>query len=303
MDIATSKEASIKADKEGIERIKVYSDGSALDGQVGAAAVLIRPGKETWTLRYHLGSVEHHTVFEAKLVGLILGLHLIRTEPASRTSIALGTDNQAALTAAATPRNRSGHHLAQAFMAAATNLRKSKGTANYSLTLRWTAGHVNIKGNEDADKEAKVASEGSSSPPTDLPKILKKTLKYNKSAAKQHYNIKLNNIWRREWATAPCARRLNHIDPTLPSSKFLKLTSDPKLSRKGMSWLFQLRTGHFPLNAYLHRFKHTETVHCPACGHHTETPQHFLLDCPAHAHEDGPSFQGNARRIKNMQIC
>ena len=46
MDIALSKEALIKADKEGIERIKVYSDGSALDGQVGAAVVLVRPGKE-----------------------------------------------------------------------------------------------------------------------------------------------------------------------------------------------------------------------------------------------------------------
>jgi hypothetical protein len=41
MDIPKDKEASIKADKEGTETIKVYSDGSAQEGKVGAAAVLI----------------------------------------------------------------------------------------------------------------------------------------------------------------------------------------------------------------------------------------------------------------------
>lgn len=42
---------------------------------------------------------------------------------------------------------------------------------------------------------------------------------------------------------------------------------------------------HFPLNAYLHRFKRSDSASCPACGFHTENAQHFLLDCPAYAHE------------------
>ena len=44
----------------------------------------------------------------------------------------LGADNQAALMAVATPGNRSGHYLADTFLTAATNLCKSRGTANYS---------------------------------------------------------------------------------------------------------------------------------------------------------------------------
>ena len=42
---------------------------------------------------------------------------------------------------------------------------------------------------------------------------------------------------------------------------------------------------HVPLNAYLHRFKRKESAQCPACGARKETPQHFLLECPAYAHE------------------
>jgi ribonuclease HI len=249
-------------------------------------------------LQYHLGSMAHHTVFEAELVGLLLGLQLIKTERAGRTSYTLGADNQAALSAVATPSNRSGHYLAEIFLTTAASLRKGRGTANYSLTLRWTAGHVNIKGNEEADKEAKLAAEGATSEPHTLPKILKKPLKYSKSAAKQEYKTRLMNTWRKEWSKSPRAHRLKHIDSSLPSSKFLKLTSDPKIPRKGTSWLFQLRTGHLPLNVYLHRFKRVDSAHCPACGFHAESPQYFLLDCPAYAHERWPLLTGLSPKDK-----
>ena len=58
----------------------------------------------------------------------------IRTEQKGRTSFALGVDNQAALTAAATPGNRSGHHLANIFLTTAINLRKSRGARGQVLT-------------------------------------------------------------------------------------------------------------------------------------------------------------------------
>jgi len=145
-----------------------------------------------------------------------------------------------------------------------------------------------------ADKEAKLAAEGTTSEAETLPKALKKPLKYNKSAAKQHFKTGLKLTWREEWSKSPRIERLKHIDPSLPSQNFLKLTSDPKISRKGASWLYQLRTGHFPLNAYLHRFKRTDSAQCPACGYHSENPQHFILDCPAYAHERWPLMAGKS---------
>ena len=162
---------------------------------------------------------------------------------------------------------------------------KTNRTANYSLRLRWTAGHVKIEGNELADEEAKLASEGKTSKAALLPRILRKQLKVNKSAVKQAHKLKLKNAWKRDWLNTPRANRLKHLDSSMPSMKFVKLISDPDISRKGACWLFQLRTGHFPLNAYLFRFKRSVNAHCPACGHPNKTPQRFLLDRPVYAHE------------------
>ena len=151
-----------------------------------------------------------------------------------------------------------------------------------------------------ADEEAKTAAKGFTTEATSLPRMLRKPLKQNKSAAKQAHNSKLKVEWRRGWQISPRAQRLKHIDSSLPSSKFLKLTSNPDMSRKGASWLYQIRTGHFPLNAYLHRFKRAENTGCPACGHSKETPQHLVLDCPAYAHERWPLIKGKSQKNKEF---
>lgn len=40
----------------------------------------------------------------------------------------------------------------------------------------------------------------------------------------------------------------------------------------------QLRSGHYPLNSYLYRFKATDSPQCALCGQ-PETVEHFLLTC------------------------
>lgn len=54
--------------------------------------------------------------------------------------------------------------------------------------------------------------------------------------------------------------------------------------------LFQLRSGHAPLNAHLHHFKCTDSPTCEACGEADETVYHFIYDCPARL--------GERRRLK-----
>ena len=66
--------------------IQLYSDGSTIDGKVGAAAVMYREGQEVKSLRFHLGSADEHTVFEAEAVGVILSLHLLSYERDSRNA-------------------------------------------------------------------------------------------------------------------------------------------------------------------------------------------------------------------------
>jgi len=85
---------SSKEEAENMEEeVQIYLDGSAINGKVGAAVVLIRPGQPECTLHYHLGPDSEHTVYEAKLVGILLGIHLVKTEKKGNTSFAIGVDN------------------------------------------------------------------------------------------------------------------------------------------------------------------------------------------------------------------
>ena len=182
---AGSKDDSVVEDAQATETVKVYSDGSAQNGKVGAAALLIREGEQDRTLHYHLGPSLQHTVHEAELVGLLLGLHLIKTERRGRTSFVVGADNQAALSALNSVKSTTGQYLADEIIESAASIKKQRNSNNYSLTFRWTAGHVGIKGNEEVDSEAKKTAKGLSSDKKDLPTLLRKPLKHNKVALRQ----------------------------------------------------------------------------------------------------------------------
>jgi hypothetical protein len=73
----------------------VYSDGSAHDGHVGAAAYLVRRDGTTRQLQLYLGRDMHYTVHAAEGVGIVLAAHLIRTEPRVPLRASIGVDNQA----------------------------------------------------------------------------------------------------------------------------------------------------------------------------------------------------------------
>lgn len=57
---------------------RIYTDGSDYEEGVSASAVLYCPGTvEPTILCYHLGPSSRHTVYEAEIVGLILGISLL----------------------------------------------------------------------------------------------------------------------------------------------------------------------------------------------------------------------------------
>ena len=282
--IPSSKEDSKIEDAQAPEHIKIYSDGSAHDGKVGAAAIMIKDGKTIDKLHFHLGKVEEHTVFKAELVGILLGLQLIKERRWKNLAYAIGVDNQAAIKSLASKLDKPGHYLAAEILNAAAKLKRTMGS-RYSLSLRWTAGHIGIPGNEDVDEEAKAAAEGLSTEDDKLPKTLRKPLKISRSAARQQLNGSVKMRWENEWKMSPRYTRLKHIDSSLPSHKFVELMSSKDIRREAASKTYQLRSGHIPLNAYLHRFKLVESAQCPACGAPRETPQHFVLECPAYEHE------------------
>jgi ribonuclease HI len=75
----------------------IYTDGSSYRNGVGAVAVLYVNGNETDSLKFQLGMAHEHTVFEAELVGIILGTHLATKHPTLQSSINYSIDNQATM--------------------------------------------------------------------------------------------------------------------------------------------------------------------------------------------------------------
>jgi ribonuclease HI len=208
IDIPLDKEASKQADANTTEQIKVYTDGSSHNGKVGAAAILKREGNSDRTLRFHLGSADHHTVYKAELVGILMGLHLIKTKKRSKVRCVINIDNQAALKVVSSNLTKPGQHIVAKTLQMVKQLKKQRGNSRFGLTFRWSAGHIGIAGNEDADREAKTAAEGESSDKQDLPAYLHKPLGHSLSAIRQKQYENLKQKWTENWTTSPRYHRL-----------------------------------------------------------------------------------------------
>lgn len=72
------KEDALKQIEEDDAKYQLYTDGSGIDGFVGASAVLYKGDNEIAVLCYHLGRESDHEVFEAECVGPMLGLELLK---------------------------------------------------------------------------------------------------------------------------------------------------------------------------------------------------------------------------------
>lgn len=91
LSISDNKDKSVAEDTQATEVVRVYSDGSVQDGKVGAAALLSRQGEPDRIVHYHLGSISQHTVHEAELVGILLGLHLIKADKKRQNKLRVGS--------------------------------------------------------------------------------------------------------------------------------------------------------------------------------------------------------------------
>jgi hypothetical protein len=67
-------------------------------------------------------------------------------------------------------------------------------------------------------------------------------------------------------------RRMNQIDPKLLQRSFEKLTAS--FPKRFTGLYMSLRTGHAPLNKYLHRIGKAESSQCPHCRQVDETVHH-----------------------------
>jgi ribonuclease HI len=260
--------------------VVIYSDGSAHDGHVGAAAHRVRRDGTTRELKPYLGRDMHYTVHAAEGVGIILAAHLIRTEPNAPRRVSIGVDNQAVIMGCHRYRHGRGQWAIDTFRQKVHELQR---LTDMTLTVRWTPGHIGIAGNEAADELAKAAADGPENLPPldDLPPELHEPTPRSAAAITQAFNKRTKARAAKRWQQSKQHARVSLIDKKLPSNSYLKLV-------KGLTWrqtslLIRLRTGHAPLNRHLWAIEVADSPGCSSCGRgEEETVRHFLLSCPAH---------------------
>jgi ribonuclease HI/exonuclease III len=295
--IAGSRKESIEREKKDSADFRIYSDGSGMDGGIGAAAVLYTKERATPIrhLKKFLGPPTKRNTYEAEIVGAILATWILNGCPETNAkNVSLYIDNQSVLASMNNPKATSGQYLIRHLNLLANSLA-------CNLEIHWISSHSKVKGNEKVDELAKTAANGLSSASGDLPHILRTPLPTSASAIRQAYHTRLMTKWENLWADSDRRERVERIDENFPFTGYRKRTY--KLTRLQASLMTQIRCGHIPLNAYLIKINRSETDLCQACLdsednlQSKETVKHFLFECPTtgQAREEAITKIGRSR--------
>lgn len=247
-------------------RAMAFSDGSLTPGEGVGAAAVHHPSSTVYPV--NLGDPTHHTVYEAELVGIRMAAALARAHrTALQTSFWFFIDNQPSIRALTQPlKPSSGLSLRRQALNSLKQLTSLSPHANVNLV--WCPAHVGIQENEEADQAAKEAAK------TGAPQVLPASL----SAVKQQ----INAAYKTKITDQPSPLELRRLRGSYNPIAVRKALS--ALPRHAASAVAQLRAGHTPLLAFLHRIHVVDDPNCLECSQ-PETNEHFLMLCKRyHAH-------------------
>ena len=256
-----------------IENLICYTDGSEINAQVGAAAIIPAINR---VAKSYLGSREVSTVFAGELQGihqaLTLSIHYMDEILQHIPKITVFTDNQAAIRSAARPGNQSGQHILDRIVRDLRNLRR-RGT---EVEIRWIPAHKGVPSNEAADTLAKEAAgwspegsdKGTKGPsPVGMARL--------RAACKRRIRSLLRQQWIRDWEHEATGRHLYKSTKT-PSGERVETYRD--LPKAVSTMIIQLKTGKIGFKAYLYTIGAADDDRCECGGR--QKIVHIVQECP-----------------------
>ena len=242
--------------------IHVYTDGSAFKATTNAGlGVLIQyPDGEKTELAKACGSFCSNNEAEKLAIHNTLTQinNTFETDTQTRTGIVIFTDSLSTL-----QKLENGMDASREIIDIKRNISSIITKHRIEVHLQWVPSHIGLKGNEAADQLAKRGA-GLPQPENPVPY----------ETACRMIKTNLQEEWLNNWATGTTARNVySHMNGPRPKDDL------NKLPRREQSTIFQLRTGHIPLNGYLNRIKPQHSPACPLCNEPVETVEHLLFEC------------------------
>lgn len=237
-------------------QIRIYTDGSKIEGKVGAALSLWSNEAETTAQKFKLPS--YCTVYQAELLAILKATEAVLKSTA--TSFGIYSDSKSSLQSL---NNRQVNN--PIVFKIKENLHKINNQSK-NLSLYWIKAHAGHAENERADQLAKEAAIK-----------LKKKADYELcpiSFVKSQIRLRTLDEWNRRYQKGETAAVTKLFFPDIKQAHktIRKIKTDNIIT--------QLLTGHGGFSEYLHRFKCKEDPSCICEPGVSETVQHVIFDCP-----------------------
>ncbi|XP_037962433.2 uncharacterized protein LOC119690772 [Plutella xylostella] len=240
------------------QAVKIYTDGSKIDGKVGAALSLWNNEAQFKAIKLKLSP--YCTVYQAELLAICKATRVILDR--QETSFGIFSDSRSALETIVNHNTR--HPLATE---ARSNLSRCK-SQNKTVNLFWIKAHAGLEGNEAADKLAKEAA-----------KTLKRKPHYEQcpvSFVKRKIRMDSLAEWNRRYKSGTTASITKIFFPdAIDAYRTVR-----KIEINNV--LTQVMTGHGGFSEYLNRFKCKESPSCTCDPQQVESIPHLLFDCPVY---------------------
>ena len=237
--------------------VQIYTDGSKIEGKVGAALSIWSGGAEIRALKLTLPTF--CTVYQAELLAICKATELALGH--KEVSFGIYSDSMAALQTVTNPNCL--HPLAVQSRKNITSLSRQNKVA----ALFWIKAHAGMEGNERADHLAKEAA-----------LRLKRAPDYDRcpvSFVKKSIRMDSLDEWNRRYLAGETASVTKLFFPSaVDAYRVIKKFTPTK-------HITQALTGHGGFSEYLHRFKCKENPACVCDPQQSESLPHVLTECPA----------------------